>query len=177
MDTYIHTWWLIRSIAMRVISVLKKLVQQGFSCRNHQPNVLFEIPDISAAAWWRPQQAAETFISKKTFGWWFPQETPEWLPCARFSRIIWSSETTNCAIIYIYIWECLFVCLFAVNAKTTERIDSKAHSKFMYIQACLASSIIICMYALHVIWSTFTLWPWAWPYFSCPTLCNQQSWH
>ena len=41
--------------------------------------------------------------------------------------------------------------------------------KFMYIQACLASSIIICMYALDVIWSTVTLWPWAWPYFSCST--------
>ena len=33
---------------------------------------------VSHYLWWRQQQAAETSgISKKIFGWWFPQENPE----------------------------------------------------------------------------------------------------
>ena len=53
------------------------LHHSGFSCGNHQPKLVFEIPNVKCH-WWRQQEAAETFgISKKIFGWWFPQENPE----------------------------------------------------------------------------------------------------
>ena len=41
--------------------------------------------------------------------------------------------------------------------------------KFMYMQACLASSIFICMHALHAVTLKHCQIV-AWPYFSCPTL-------
>ena len=53
------------------------------SCGNHsQLKKLTEctLHSVSHYHWWRQQEAAETFgISKKIFGWWFPQENPECL--------------------------------------------------------------------------------------------------
>ena len=43
----------------------------GFSCGNHQPKVFFEIPLYCTMIQYNG-------ISKKTFGWWFPLENPEW---------------------------------------------------------------------------------------------------
>ena len=68
-------------------------MHSGFSCGNGQPNIFFEVPDVSAACCCLHQQAAETSgNSKKTFSWSFISRLPK---CLVFQRKLWFCTFVN----------------------------------------------------------------------------------